>query len=390
MSRPRILYVSPPWPYRSIRSLHIARALQRFGEVEVVVVDSVCGDQPSVDVLGRELKLAYELPVPAPVPTGVFTKIRSRLDPRAPFPHGIGVDPVSEQRLRETLKSYDLVWIFKLRTANMFRFQQWPCSVLDIDDLPSGVCQTVAESHTVARERRRARGQMAQWQRREGLLGERFSVLTVCSEADRRKLKTDAPVHVIPSGFDPPPHGLSRQPSSPPRLGFIGLFDYEPNIEGVRWFIQHCWPEVKRRIPDARLRLVGRGSEAVFGGLSPDIETLGWVEDADREISGWSAMIVPLLVGGGTRVKIAEGFSRKCPIVATSLGAFGYEVESPRDLLLADQPGDFAGACVRLIEEPGMAVEMAERAYARYLQLWTWEAIAPRIWKAAEDALTRR
>jgi len=93
------------------------------------------------------------------------------------------------------------------------------------------------------------------------------------------------------------------------------------------------------------------------------------------------------VVGAGTRVKVADGFSRKCPIVSTHLGAFGYDVRSGRELLLADKPDDFATACVSLIRDPTGASAMADRAYAAFLQNWTWDAIAPRVWAAAEDAL---
>jgi glycosyltransferase involved in cell wall biosynthesis len=120
-----------------------------------------------------------------------------------------------------------------------------------------------------------------------------------------------------------------------------------------------------------------------------NVDPLGWIDDAAAEIATWSAMIVPLHVGGGQRVKIPESFSRKCPVVSTSLGAFGYEVTDGRELLLADDPAEFAAACVSLICDPGSAAQMAERAYRAFLEKWTWDAIAPRIRAAAEDCLRR-
>jgi glycosyltransferase involved in cell wall biosynthesis len=385
--RPRILYLSPPWPYRSIRSLHVARALQRMGEVEVVVVDSVCGGQGSVDTLGKEIRQAYELPVGSLAKPGLQEKIRRWLDPRFPFPHRIGVAAEDERKLLGTLREFDLVWIFKIRTANMFSFWRWPAAVLDVDDLPSGVYQTVARSCKSMKGRMRASWDCFQWKRRERLMGERFSVLTVCSEADKRQLNVSCPVHVVPSGFEQKTGILARNVASPPRFGFIGLFDYEPNVEGARWFIAECWPRIRASLPEARLRLVGRGSDRVFGSVGNGVDALGWVEDSDQEMATWLCMIVPLHVGGGTRVKIAEGFSRRCPIVSTSVGAFGYEVENGRHLYLADAAGEFTDACVRIAKEPDAASAMADRAHDAYLRHWTWEAIAPRIWAAAEDCL---
>ena len=131
----------------------------------------------------------------------------------------------------------------------------------------------------------------------------------------------------------------------------------------------------------------GHDSDGPLKPDAPDVDALGYVPDAASEIATWSAMIIPVRQGAGTRVKIADGFSRKCPIVSTHLGAFGYDVRSGRELLLADKPDDFAAACVSLIRDPTGASAMADRAYAAFLQNWTWDAIAPRVWAAAEDAL---
>jgi glycosyltransferase involved in cell wall biosynthesis len=100
-------------------------------------------------------------------------------------------------------------------------------------------------------------------------------------------------------------------------------------------------------------------------------------------------MVIPLLKGAGTRVKIALGFSRKCPVISTTLGAYGYEVKSGEELLLADTPKQFADACLRVIQNPGDAVEMAGKANQKFTEKWTWDAIRPRIWAAAEDCLQR-
>jgi glycosyltransferase involved in cell wall biosynthesis len=212
-------------------------------------------------------------------------------------------------------------------------------------------------------------------------------VLSVCSEADRQYLGGGEHVHVIPNGFQRPAQAPARNPCDPPCIGFIGLYSYFPNLEGMRWFVRQCWPLVKRELPNAHLRVVGRDSDGPLKPAGPDIETLGFVADPAAEIATWSAMVVPVLHGAGTRIKIADAFSRKCPVVATRMGAYGYEVQSGRELLLADDPGAFAAACVALFRDRAAGSAMAERAYDAFLQKWTWDAIAPQIRAAAEDAL---
>jgi glycosyltransferase involved in cell wall biosynthesis len=100
-------------------------------------------------------------------------------------------------------------------------------------------------------------------------------------------------------------------------------------------------------------------------------------------------MIVPVFVGGGTRLKIAEGFSRRCPIVSTSLGAHGYDVDDGKELLIADTAELFTDACLRIIDNPSYADEITQSALRKFLANWTWDAIYPRVWEAVEDCLQR-
>ncbi|HTR22509.1 MAG TPA: glycosyltransferase family 4 protein [Terriglobales bacterium] len=190
--------------------------------------------------------------------------------------------------------------------------------------------------------------------------------------------------YVLPNGSNAllvPP----RSYTEPPRVGFIGNCDFMPNREGLQWFIREIWPGIKRQMPTLSLRLVGRGSDSGVAKLGPDIVGLGWVEDPGNEIASWSVMIVPIKVGGGTRVKVAEGFARKCPIVATKLGAFGYGVQNGEEILLADRAEDFASSCLRVLKNPKLGEDIAQRAHTRFLREWTWEACENPIRKAIQQ-----
>ena len=199
----------------------------------------------------------------------------------------------------------------------------------------------------------------------------------------------NTPIHVIPNGFEEPIGEPKRTPATPPRIGFIGIFDYFPNVEGIQWFVRNCWPKIKSKCPDVKLRLAGRFSNSALQLAAKDIEPLGWVENIDDEVATWSLMIVPLQKGAGTRGKIAYGFSRRCPIVSTSIGAYGYEIENGREIILADKSDHFAEGCLTMLQRPQEAADMAERANKKFLEKWTWKAIQPRVWAAAEDCLRR-
>jgi glycosyltransferase involved in cell wall biosynthesis len=120
-----------------------------------------------------------------------------------------------------------------------------------------------------------------------------------------------------------------------------------------------------------------------------DIDLLGYVDSPEPEMATWSLLIVPTRKGAGTRVKISDGFSKRLPIVTTSLGVSGYDVKDGVELFIADTPADFVRACVRAVNEPALAQQMAERGWNRFVNEWSWNAIRPRIWAAAEDCLRR-
>jgi glycosyltransferase involved in cell wall biosynthesis len=257
-------------------------------------------------------------------------------------------------------------------------------AVLDIDDIFSQYYRSAFKHAGSWTARARYARHFLLWKRRERILLKRFGVLTVCSDDDRRYLGDNARIHSVPNGYGMTPTEPARAPAHTPRIGFIGTLKYAPNREGVRWFSERVWPKIKQAHPSVRLRLVGADSESVASKLGADVDGLGWLADASSEIATWSLTIVPVQIGGGTRVKIAEAFSRKCPVVATSWGAFGYDVKSGNELLLADKPGEFTQACLSLLRDTRLAEQMAERAWNKYINCWTWSAIASNV-KAAVD-----
>src|SRR5262245_40065578 len=370
---PRILYVTPFWHGEAAsaaewRAVQIARALQQIAALEVVVLGDVesCPNESWAQ------------------------KVNWLVNPRTATPHGIGVNQTTLQRLIQTAPQFDVIWFYELRTANMFPRWHWPRSVVDINDVPSLFEASLLKRERLRRKRVTSRLRRWSWQRRERLLQERFSVFTVCSREDQRYLQQlgmTAPLHVVPNGYDPPAPGTVRRAATPPRIGFIGVFDHEPNVEGIHWFVRSCWPRIKREIPEARLRLVGRFSDGPLRPQGLDIDALGRVDDPTQEMSTWSAMVVPVHTGAGTRGKIAHAFSLKCPVVSTSLGAYGYDARNARDMFLADAADQFAEACIRTIQQPAEAAAVADRAWQQFLEKWTWDAIKPRVWAAADDCL---
>lgn len=392
---PRILYITPFWPGgreigARVRSVSVLRALREIGTVEVIVLDDEKATSTAIATPACELNGADGIEVERRPNKGLSEKLRWTLDPRSPYPNGCSLSAESLRRVLGNLEAFDLVWFFKLRSPDMFPSIAWKGSVVDVDDVPSTYERAKLRAARGLRERLLACRNLFTWRRREKLLGERFTVLSVCSQEDREyleRLRVKASIHVIPNGYDKPCVEPVRSPADPPRIGFIGLFDYFPNLEGLHWFVSRCWPRIKRQVPGARLRLVGPGSDGPSKPLLPDVEGLGWIADPAKEIRSWSVMVVPIRTGAGTRVKVAQAFSQKCPLVSTSLGAFGYGPMDGQNMYLADSVEAFSDACIKAIRDPERATQMAERAWHEFLEKWTWDAVSPRVWAAAEDCL---
>jgi polysaccharide biosynthesis protein PslH len=387
----KILFITDCWPHADsfggqLRALHVGRALQKLGRVTLTVVSADNPMPETVEKTAAEFDLEPAVRV-VEQPNRGLGRVQWALNARYLNVHGCVTHSADRERLLNRSKQFDLVWLLNSRTPNILQQWRWPNSVLDVSDVPSTFLRSMFQNGAGALEKVRAGAQMLLARRRERLWKERFDLVSVCSEADRQYLGAGGHIHVIPNGFEISRNQPVRRSVQPPRLGFIGLYSYPPNLEGMRWFIRECWPRIRREIPQAKLRLAGKDTNGVLKPMEAGVEALGWLADPAAEIATWSAMIVPVRHGAGTRVKIADAFSRKCPVVSTNLGAFGYEAQHGRELLLADGAGAFAEACISLIKAPELGRAMAERAYRAFLEKWTWDAIAPKVWGAAETVL---
>jgi glycosyltransferase involved in cell wall biosynthesis len=199
--------------------------------------------------------------------------------------------------------------------------------------------------------------------------------VALSSEEDSILLGARDNIRVIPNGFDIPEASLSRRTS---RLGFIGSLDYWANRDGLGWFLGDIWPAVTRRSPNMTLRIMGKGPP-MPGFEQPGVEPLGYIEDTAAEWASWTALVVPLRIGGGTRIKILEAFARRCPVISTSLGAYGLQAEDGLHYLKAETPADFAKAVARLANNPDLQDTLTAAAHDHFLRNFTWEKIKAKI-----------
>jgi len=340
----------------------------------------------------EETRAHYDLAMVSrllPAPTkGVAATLQRELDPTYMGGHGLRVAATDVRKLEELCESHDVVWVQRSLLADALGRWHWPRAVVDVDDLLSQFHKTRARCQRDPRQFLLDMRRSWLWRRREARLPERFASVVVCSEADKQSLGNGNRVHIVPNGFA----SLNRGDSDkriPKRIGFIGVLGYEPNRDGVNWFIDRVWPRVRCQVPDAEFRIVGALPDVRWERI-PGVRVLGHLDQSCGELDTWSCTVVPVRVGAGTRVKIAEAFARGLPVVSTSLGAFGYAVENGRELLLADRPEEFAAACVQVCLMPGVAETLGYFGRMYYEEQLSESILLARVTQAVEGALTGR
>lgn len=216
----------------------------------------------------------------------------------------------------------------------------------------------------------------------EGELCRSVRTVIAVSAADAEYMRKEygvARICSVPTGIDvdhfaPPP--LSSHMAD---LVFLGSMDWMANIEGIVWFVREILPLIRRKKPDCSLAIVGRRPTAAVQKLAAEdarIHVTGTVDDVRPWLWGSHVSIVPLRVGGGTRLKIFEAQAARVPVVSTTIGAEGLDLEDGRHLLIADGPEAFAERCVTLLENASERQRLSNAAWDFISERFSWETVS--------------
>lgn len=204
----------------------------------------------------------------------------------------------------------------------------------------------------------------------------------LCSAVDEQRLLELVPgVHttVIPNAADVDYY--QPRPTDPPPDGrtvvFFGLLSYVPNIDGVVHFIHDIWPRIVEAHPEARCKIIGgHPPPSLLELAGPQVELTGFVSDLRPHLAAAAAVVVPLRLGGGTRLKIVEAMAMGKAVVSTTLGAEGIDAVPGRDLLVESEPAAFADAVNRLLAEPDLAARIGNSARQLAVKRYAWSRAA--------------
>jgi sugar transferase (PEP-CTERM/EpsH1 system associated) len=234
-----------------------------------------------------------------------------------------------------------------------------------------------------------------QWRRmlrHEAAECRRFDHVIAVSPQDAEVFRRDFGVRSVsdvPTGVDTDyfrPSGRAER--RPHELVFTGSMDWLPNEDAILWFAAEVLPRVRARVPDATLAVVGRNPTAPVRALdgANGVTVTGSVPDVRPYLERGAAFVVPIRIGGGTRLKIYEAMAMERAVVSTAVGAEGLPVRDGVDALIADAPEAFADAVVALLTDPARAAAVGRAAAAMVRERFGWDAVTARFAADCEAA----
>lgn len=281
---------------------------------------------------------------------------------------------------------YDVVQ-FEFAQMAAFRFDRQsssaPIFVLDEHNVEYDILKrTAGASGTLPRLlynslnwRKLAREERAAWRRFDGI--------ALTSARDEALVRSEFPTGhttVIPNGVDLSAFSPVEGAAEPGLLLFFGAINYQPNHDGVMYFIDQVFPKIRQRHPEARFCILGPGArEEVLARQGNGVEILGMVDEVAPYIDRAAVIVVPLRIGGGTRLKIVEALAKGKAVVSTRLGAEGLDVVHDEHLLLADEPDDFAIQVGRVLDDGQLARRLGRGGRKLMEQRYSWQSIVARL-----------
>jgi glycosyltransferase involved in cell wall biosynthesis len=393
--RSKILYISSSSPVPAKlgparRNFHILEQLCRYYDVTHLSLGSRSDQQMFAHEFGERVPDHTFVSPRGGQRSKAARKIWRTLTGRCDF------SPVLEKRLHDacgrlaTYQSFDAIVLSCVLLRSLPLPRQTPI-IGDTHNVEFDVHRQIASNATALTRRLYSRLQWRATRRAERRCAGAVDLLLATSEHDRGVFQRELQlrdVRLVPNGIDLREFRPPEKAAEPDVILFTGLMSYYPNQQAVRWFLDSIFPSILRRCPGARF---------VVGGAAPppwllarrthNVEVTGAVPDMRPHLARASVVVVPLLIGGGTRVKILEASAMNRVVVSTSLGAQGLGMAPDRDVLIADDAESFAERVVRSLDDPVGAARMARAAREHVERHFDWDRIGDGLARILDDRL---
>ena len=197
---------------------------------------------------------------------------------------------------------------------------------------------------------------------------------------------------IVPNGVDVTYFSPDRNAVVEPAMIYTGGMNMLANRDAVMSFLRETWPAIARAVPAARFYAVGQDPPRELQTIAesdPRVIVTGYVDDIRPLVRKAAVYVVPLRVGGGTRLKVLDAMASGKAIVSTSIGCEGLDVVAGLHLLVADTPADFARTTIELLADPARRAELGEAARARVSERYAWPVVGEQLMAAYDQAITQ-
>jgi sugar transferase (PEP-CTERM/EpsH1 system associated) len=382
-----IAFVTPYLPYPpdtggKIRTFYLLKALSRDHRADLFTVYSETRPEYGAVLAGicRSIHLV-EIKKAADSHSPLIRSVLNPLPRLIEYFHS--PDAVSE--VRECLREgyYDLLVLDEICMAPYLMEVQGPKLVIrhKIDHLHY---REIAAAQPVGMEKLVSWLEVRKLRKYEHLTMSAFNGAVCCSEGDAEhlhQLNPEIPVRVIGNGVDLEYFAPVQEVDGPPTLLYTGTMHYYPNIDAVQYFFQEIYPHLVRLVPEVRILIVGHGppADVLQWQRLLGVKITGSVLDIRPYLANCTATIVPLRLGGGTRLKIMESIAAGRPVVSTSIGAQGLGMRHGEHLLVANEPVEFARQSAQLLMDGDLRRRLVAQARPFVVAHFSWEALGEKF-----------
>jgi glycosyltransferase involved in cell wall biosynthesis len=393
----RVLYISSASPVPSTigparRNYHVLKQLTRYYDVTLLSPGTAADAALFASQLGSSVASARFVPAREGRRRKVARKIWRTATSRCDF------TPTLEPALRQACaelgreEAFDAIVLSSVFLRGLPLPEDVPI-IGDTHNVEFDVLRRIARDADSPWRRLYARAQLEPTRREEGRVARAVDLLLATSDRDRRVFEEElgAPnVELIPNAIDLAEFAFSERASTSPTILFPGLMSYYPNQQAVRWFLDRVFPLIVRQVPESTFVIAGAAPPRwMIARAAGRVVVTGAVADMRPYLEQASLCVVPLLMGGGTRVKILEAQAFGRPVVSTTVGAEGIHAREEEAILIADEPEAFARRVVDVLTNPELAARLAVGGRRFVVEHHDWDQIGVRLNYFVDECMER-
>jgi glycosyltransferase involved in cell wall biosynthesis len=350
-----IVAPNPPNNFHRIRLTHIVKALKKDHQVDIVC-QSTTKD--------KRFRKTYKAKIFSKSLLKCYKDATLNLFYTTPLEASFCIDSDLKSHINKIYKNYDIIMVKRLRTMVLLPENVDVPVIIDSTDAMSMYYKSALKTVPAWKKPLFAE-EFIKYRIYEYQISKIYKNWAICSEKDAKYLKnvtkSDTEIHVVPNVVDTDYYKSTKSPDKNTIL-FSGLMDKHVNISAITHFLNEIFPRIIMQIPETLLYIVGPNpSKDLINKSSKNIKVTGKVKDIRKFIEKANSVVVPIVVGSGTRNKILQAWSQERAVVSTTIGASGLNYKAGKNILIADDPNLFAKKIISILQDNNLKNRLGEK-----------------------------